>query len=106
MLLFGTVIAPRGALFELPHDRVVDITDHDVAVVDEPIPAPYRRWRCANARMRSRRLGSGSGRGRRSAVALTCTTCNARRSLSVRVTFARTTSRRAGAAALWQHFTA
>ncbi len=27
------------------------------------MPAPYRRWRWANATMRSRRLGSGSGRG-------------------------------------------
>ena len=28
MLLFGAVIAPSGALLELPHDGFVDVTDH------------------------------------------------------------------------------
>jgi hypothetical protein len=31
MLLFGTVIAPGGALLELPHDGFVDVTDHKLS---------------------------------------------------------------------------
>ena len=33
MLLFGAVIAPGGALFQLPHDGVVDVTDHELSHV-------------------------------------------------------------------------
>src|SRR5262245_42352182 len=33
MLLFGAVIAPGGALLELPHDRFVDVTDHELSHV-------------------------------------------------------------------------
>jgi len=33
MLLFGAVIAPSGALFELPHDSFVDVTDHELSHV-------------------------------------------------------------------------
>jgi hypothetical protein len=33
MLLFGAVVAPGGALFELPHDGFVDVTDHELSHV-------------------------------------------------------------------------
>jgi hypothetical protein len=33
MFLFGAVIAPRGALLELPHDGVIDVTDHELSHV-------------------------------------------------------------------------
>jgi len=33
MLLFGAVIAPGGALFELPHDGFVDVPDHELSHV-------------------------------------------------------------------------
>jgi hypothetical protein len=33
MLLFGTVIAPGGALLELPHNGFVDVTDHELSHV-------------------------------------------------------------------------
>ena len=33
MLLFGAVIAPGGALLELPHDGFVDVTDHELSHV-------------------------------------------------------------------------
>jgi hypothetical protein len=33
MLLFGAVIAPGGALLELTHDGVIDVTDHELSHV-------------------------------------------------------------------------
>ena len=33
MLLFGAVIAPSGAFFELPHDGLVDVPDHELSHV-------------------------------------------------------------------------
>jgi hypothetical protein len=36
MLLFGAVIAPSGALLELPHDGFVDVTDHELSHVASP----------------------------------------------------------------------
>jgi hypothetical protein len=33
MLLFGAVISPGGALLELPHDGVVDVTNHELSHV-------------------------------------------------------------------------
>jgi hypothetical protein len=31
VLLFGAVIATGGALLELPHDRFIDVTDHELS---------------------------------------------------------------------------
>jgi hypothetical protein len=36
MLLFGAVVAPSGALFELSYDGVVDVTDHELSHVRSP----------------------------------------------------------------------
>ena len=33
MLLFGAVIPPGGALFELPDDGFVDVADHELSHV-------------------------------------------------------------------------